>query len=96
MSPQDIEALLPYLSRAERDELETILADDLASVALDLLASLQRVHGAGLLHLDVKPSNVLLTLQEMMKEPIDDKSVTLVQDFVTFMSQDPSRSRDWL
>ena len=33
------------------------------SVALDLLASLQRVHGAGLLHLDVKPSNVLLTLQ---------------------------------
>ena len=33
------------------------------SVGLDLLAALEGVHAAGLLHLDVKPSNVLITLQ---------------------------------
>lgn len=33
MNPKDIEALLPYLTKAEREELETMLADDLATVA---------------------------------------------------------------
>ena len=33
MTPKEIEALLPYLTQAERDELETMLAEDLATVA---------------------------------------------------------------
>lgn len=33
MNPKDIEALMPFLTKAERDELESILVDDLATVA---------------------------------------------------------------
>lgn len=72
-------------SLADRLAREGVLApDEVARIALDVLAGLDRIHRAGIVHRDLKPANILLTRDGTAK----------ITDFgVAHAPADPSTAR---